>query len=159
MSEIGEQWSPQTAPAKQAATPITNNDSPPLIPENAGMIIGSNIPKVPQLVPVANEIKAAMINVITGNRLIHEPVTFDIISVTKTSAPSAFTINFKVSAKININNDGTIASKPLIIQSIASLNLTTLLIRRYTNVMHKEIIQPHGRASEASVFVNAAEIF
>ena len=49
VSEIGEQWSPQTAPAIQAETQIT----PMGLPNgNTARVIGIRIPKVPQDVPV-----------------------------------------------------------------------------------------------------------
>ena len=52
VSEIGEQWSPQTAPAMQAE--IAMVISVGLVAWNASTTIGIRIPKVPQEVPVAN---------------------------------------------------------------------------------------------------------
>ena len=49
VSEMGEQWSPHTAPARQAAMEITSiSDSP----GNTAQTMGIRMVKVPQLVPV-----------------------------------------------------------------------------------------------------------
>ena len=50
VSEMGEQWSPQTAPAMQADTHTTPRGS---VSGNTPRVMGIRIPKVPQLVPVA----------------------------------------------------------------------------------------------------------
>lgn len=66
VSEIGEQWSPQTAPARQADMLIT----PRVLPMGKILrTIGIRIPKVPQEVPVAKAMKHAIIKIIAGSRL------------------------------------------------------------------------------------------
>ena len=65
VSEMGEQWSPQTAPARQADIPIV----PSALPTGKiARTIGIRIPKVPQEVPVAKEIPQATRNIIAGKK-------------------------------------------------------------------------------------------
>ena len=52
VSEMGEQWSPQTAPAIQAEIAIIIRG---LLASNTLRTMGIRIPKVPQDVPVAKE--------------------------------------------------------------------------------------------------------
>ena len=59
VSEIGEQWSPQTAPDRQDAIEITSISYVSAEP-NTPQTIGIRIAKVPQLVPVENCLKMAM---------------------------------------------------------------------------------------------------
>ena len=49
VSEMGEQWSPQTAPARQAEMPIIRSSG---LFAKTGRTMGIRMPKVPQLVPV-----------------------------------------------------------------------------------------------------------
>ena len=66
VSEIGEQWSPQTAPAMQAEMAIVIRVG--LVAWNASTTIGIRIPKVPQEVPVANARKQPTRKMIAGSR-------------------------------------------------------------------------------------------
>lgn len=69
VSEIGEQWSPHTAPARQDAIEITI-----ICPDgNTPITIGIRILKVPHDVPVANASKAATMNMIIGRKPCMEP--------------------------------------------------------------------------------------
>ena len=70
VSEIGEQWSPQTAPARQAEMPTKRRGSPA---GNTPSTIGMRIPKVPQLVPVANAMKQAAIKITAGRSAVSLP--------------------------------------------------------------------------------------
>ena len=56
VSEIGEQWSPQTEPARQADIPIIPISLPT---GNIARTIGIKIPNVPHDVPVAKEMPIA----------------------------------------------------------------------------------------------------
>ena len=67
VSEIGEQWSPQTAPAIQAETQIIANGLPLVIGKTSS-VMGIKIPKVPQEVPVAKAKSAAMAKMIAGRK-------------------------------------------------------------------------------------------
>ena len=64
VSDIGEQWSPNTEPANVAARLITVSSGATLW--HIVMIIGINIPKVPQDVPIENDSNAATIKIIAG---------------------------------------------------------------------------------------------
>ena len=65
VSEMGEQWSPQTEPARQADIPII----PRVLPTGKMLTtMGIRIPKVPQEVPVAKEIPQATRKIIAGRK-------------------------------------------------------------------------------------------
>ena len=66
VSEIGEAWSPPTAPDRIAATVITSRFWSP-VPITA-MAIGIRMPKVPQEVPVAKARIIATIKKIAGRK-------------------------------------------------------------------------------------------
>ena len=64
VSEIGEQWSPQTAPDRQAAMEMTS-----ISPSgNAWQTMGMRMENVPQEVPVAKARKTATTKMMTGSR-------------------------------------------------------------------------------------------
>lgn len=63
VSEIGEQWSPHTAPAMQAEMQIMLNG---LSAGNTCWVMGIKIPKVPQLVPVAKANRHPTKNTVAG---------------------------------------------------------------------------------------------
>ena len=67
VSEIGEQWSPQTAPAMQAETQMMASELP-LSSGNALRQIGIRMPKVPQDVPVAKDRPTAIRKMIAGRK-------------------------------------------------------------------------------------------
>ena len=67
---MGEQWSPQTEPARQADIPII----PSVLPAgNMLSTIGIRIPNVPHEVPVAKEIPQATRKMIAGRKLLSAP--------------------------------------------------------------------------------------
>ena len=123
VSEMGEQWSPQTEPARQADIPII----PRVLP--TGKILttmGIRIPNVPQEVPVAKEIPQATRNIIAGKKLCKEPAEAraPCTNVSESKRPVIF---LREVAIVRIKIAGTIAIKPLGMQSIASLKETSLL--------------------------------
>ena len=67
VSDIGEQWSPHTAPAIHADIEIIIMVLS--VPAKVPTTIGIRIPKVPQLVPVANAKNMATKNIIAGRKL------------------------------------------------------------------------------------------
>lgn len=70
MSDIGEQWSPQTAPAIHAEIDIIIIVW--FVPENVFTTIGIRIPNVPHEVPVAKARNTATRN-ITAGRILNQP--------------------------------------------------------------------------------------
>ena len=70
VSEMGEQWSPQTAPAMQAEMEMMDSGSADWR-EDAPATMGIRMPKVPQEVPVAKDKPQAMMKMIAG-RNAHE---------------------------------------------------------------------------------------
>ena len=109
VSEIGEQWSPATAPANVAATVMVSISLPVCI---IGTTIGRRIPKVPQEVPVANARNTAIQNTIIGIKTCKTPVLFARTPATNTSAPRSPVIPDSVHANVRIMMAGTIALKP-----------------------------------------------
>ncbi len=72
VSEMGEQWSPKTAPAIHAAIPITRRSGSVT---NTGTAIGMRIPIVPHDVPVANAMKHAIIMNTAGRKFLRLPAS------------------------------------------------------------------------------------
>ena len=125
VSEIGEQWSPQTAPAIHAEI-----ETILIAPSGKAAIqIGIKIEKVPHEVPVAKESTTAMIKIIAGRKILKpwaEPSTTD---ETNCFACKESVVPFKVHARQRIKIAGTIALKPSGKHSIHSLNERTFLQR------------------------------
>ena len=71
VSEIGEQWSPQTAPAIHAEMEIVINVW--LVLANTATTMGIRIPKVPQEVPVAKARPQPTKKMNAGSRFIRLP--------------------------------------------------------------------------------------
>ena len=117
VSEIGEQWSPQTAPARQADIQTVPKA---LDTGNIASTIGIRIPKVPQLVPVANERKQATRNTRAGKSFCNEPAPSTKLA-TNTSAPKMPVTFLREVANVKIKIAGSIALKPSGILSIHSL--------------------------------------
>ena len=75
VSEIGDAWSPKTAPPRTAEIQIKTalnaafcaNPAFSVNPTTIGIIIGIMMPNVPQLVPVANAITADSAKTIAGS--------------------------------------------------------------------------------------------
>lgn len=68
VSEIGEMWSPHTAPAKTADTEITIMFWS--VEANMSITIGTRIANVPHDVPVEKPRKIAIANMITGMKML-----------------------------------------------------------------------------------------
>ena len=64
VSEIGEQWSPNTEPAKIADSAVTVNSGAAV--SQTETMMGIRMPKVPQEVPVAKESMADTPNIMAG---------------------------------------------------------------------------------------------
>src|SRR5574344_803478 len=125
VSEIGEMWSPHTAPERQAEIPIKNKGSPI---SNIDVTIGIKIPKVPQLVPVANARKIATRKITTGRKELSPSTAFSISPPTKAWDPKrSFEIFFRLVAIVKIKIAPTIEENPSDRLSIDFSKLTTPL--------------------------------
>ena len=131
VSEMGEQWSPITAPPKVAAMEIisrllfrspTVRSTAGVPPENTGMTMGSRMEKVPQEVPVAKPRNAAMMNTTAGSRAYRLPLRFSTMPATNSGAPRPLVTSPIVQARHRIRMAGTICLKPSGRQSISSVN-------------------------------------
>lgn len=127
VSEIGEQWSPHTAPAIHAEMEMIISWG--LDSANTATTIGMSMPKVPQEVPVEKARKQPTRKIMAGRKFIREPALWFMISATNTAAPRLSVIAFNVHAKVRIRIAGTIALKPLGRHSMHSWKFKTLRIR------------------------------
>ena len=125
VSEIGEQWSPHTAPAMQAETAMIVIELPGI----AARTIGIRMPNVPQLVPVENERITAMTKMIAGRKFQSAAAGPLMRSEMNTFAPSASVMPFSVHAQQRIMIAGTIALKP---SGKASMQSRNEMTRRQT---------------------------
>ena len=130
VSEIGEQWSPHTAPAMQADTQIMARVAvlgSGSVREKALNVIGIRIPNVPQDVPVAKDNPHAIRKMIAGMIPMNEPFDLSTISATYSAAPKESVIALRDHASVRIRIGGTIALKPSSMLDMHSLNLRILL--------------------------------
>lgn len=118
VSEIGEQWSPHTAPAIHAEIQMIASG---LSIENTFCTIGISMPKVPQEVPVANARPQPITNTMAGRNICIDCAEDWTKSRTKYFAPRESVMDLRLHAKVSINIAGTIALKPSGIQPIISL--------------------------------------
>ena len=125
MSDIGEQWSPQTAPAIHAEIDIIIIVW--FVPENVFTTIGIRIPNVPHEVPVAKARNTATRNITAGRILNQPPDTPFTSPATNSLAPRLSVIALSVHANVRIRIAGTIALKPSGMHEHDSLNESTLL--------------------------------
>ena len=154
VSEIGEQWSPQTAPAIHAEIAMIIIVS--FFPSNACTTIGIRIPNVPQLVPVANARKHPTRKMIAGRRFTIPSALPATMPATYSAAPRLSVIDFSVHAKTRIRIAGTIALNPSGRHAIHSSNFSTRLTRYSTIVITKAKKLPYTSPWEASLPENAS---
>ena len=122
VSEMGEQWSPQTAPARQADTPTNSRG---LVSGKILVTMGIRMPKVPQEVPVA-KLRAQATRKMTAGRKANRPAAaYSITPATKYLAPSRPVMFFRPVARVRIRIGGTMAMKPWGTHCMASLKLST----------------------------------
>jgi len=153
VSEIGEQWSPQTEPARAAEMQMKRSSSGS---PGRTVTIGMRIPNVPQDVPVENARKLATMNIIAGRNAPRLPAEPFIASSKNPAALSSPVVIFlSAVANVRIVIAGTIALNPLGMQFIASLKEITLLQSMYTIVTIRATREPRGRPTVASVLPNA----
>ena len=84
VSEMGEQWSPHTAPARQAAMVMMSRLPGRLMPTT----MGSRMPKVPQEVPVEKAKKMATKNTMAGSIPVKPAALPSKMPLTYSAAPS-----------------------------------------------------------------------
>ena len=109
VSEMGEQWSPETAPARHADIPMMRSVEPG---SNIAVTIGMRIPNVPQDVPVANARTQATRNIIAGRNEPRASACPLMRSPTKYLAPRIEVMFLRAVAKVRMSIAGTIAIKP-----------------------------------------------
>ena len=109
VSEMGEQWSPQTALARHADMPMKSKG---LAGSKTLITIGIRIPKVPQEVPVENARKAAIKKNTTGRKLARSGAAIVIHSAINFWESSRVVIFLRDVARVRIRIAGTIAMKP-----------------------------------------------
>ena len=120
VSEMGEQWSPQTAPAMQAETQTTPCGS---VSGKTSSTMGMSMPKVPQLVPVEKAMKQPMRNTMAGSRALKLSAEARSVVSTKAVAPSESVMALRLQAKVRMSMAGTMALKPSGMHSIICLKL------------------------------------
>ena len=148
MSEIGEQWSPQTAPAIHAEIEMIISVGSVLL--KTATTIGMRIPNVPQDVPVAKARKIAITNTRAGRKLMKLPAPLCTIPATNSFAPRLSVIPFNVHARVRIRMAGTIALNPSGRQAMMLSNFRTLRIRYAMIVTINAPMEPSMRPTEAS---------
>ncbi len=124
VSEIGDTWSPYTAPAIHAAIIgiiISGRDSVIASP------IGISIPNVPHEVPAAKDSRQAIKNRTAGINAIASPPKLVTIFLTKSASPRLSVIALRDQAKVRISIGEIICFRPSGTQFIQSLNVTILL--------------------------------
>ena len=148
VSEMGEQWSPQTAPAIQAEMEMIAMVPPPGKTFNT---IGMRIPKVPQEVPVAKDKPTAIKKIMAGS-IICNPLAEPSTSCdTKILAPKLSVIAFKVQAQVKIIMAGTMALKPSGMLSMHCLKVSTRRHKKYTTAKIMAIKEPYNKPTDASL--------
>ena len=155
VSEIGEAWSPATAPDKIAATFIAKRLIS-FVPRIA-IAIGIKIPKVPQLVPVENAREIAIRKNSGGSIIIN--VKFPAITL-PTKPPKfkylSLQIPESVQARQRINIAGVMALNPALKLSQNALNVTIFRGRYKNPVNTKAIKEPSTRDFPASQSAKAS---
>ena len=131
VSEMGEQWSPQTAPARQAEMPMMNSG---LVGSWKTVVtMGMRIPKVPQDVPVANAMKTATTKMMAGSRDCRPAATPFMAPSTKAEAlriSSPVVRFFREVARVRMMIGAIMAMKPSGTLFMASLNVMSFLQMR-----------------------------
>ena len=141
VSEMGEQWSPQTAPAMQAEMEMIISSFERL-PSKTLTTIGMRMPNVPQDVPVAKLRPQPIRKMIAGSsdrKLPAEPRTS---AATYCCAPSESVIALSVHANVKIRMAGTMDLKPSGMASMHSVNFITRVARKKMMVRIMAMTEP-----------------
>ena len=147
VSEIGEMWSPHTAPAMQAEMEMIRSGSPM---GNTAMQMGMRMPKVPHDVPVAKARNIATTKMMAGSRSCSVPALSLTSPATYSAAPSESVMDFSDHARQSISIAGTIASNPLMRHDMASLKASTRRLTYQMMLSMSDVMEPITRPTEAS---------
>ena len=115
VSEMGEQWSPNTEPARVAANMMLRMEISTF--SQMGTTMGIRMPNVPQAVPVEKERNAATTNTMAGRMAMG---TLDELTTSDTYGPtlSALHTPFSVQARVRMLHAGTMDLIPAVMPSI-----------------------------------------
>ena len=153
VSDIGEMWSPHTAPDRQADMPMKNRG---FVGSNIDATIGIRIPKVPQLVPVAKARAMATTKITAGKKLFKLPATFVMIFPTKAAEPRrSLEIFLRLVARLKIRMAEVIDEKP---SGRSSIDLSKLILPlTFKNAIEiiRAMTDPVARATWESVLAKA----
>lgn len=120
VSEMGEQWSPATAPAIHAEMEMIISCGSMSWKQDTTM--GMRMPKVAQDVPEAKASPVATTKMMAGRSPMSPSAEFATKPATKVAAPRLSVMLFSVHANVRMSMAGTICLKPSGRQSIHSLN-------------------------------------
>src|SRR5699024_510319 len=126
-SEIGEQWSPKTEPARIAAI-AGSRRSVRSIEIMISPAIGISMPKDPQLVPVATAIRHATANTTAGSRLTGRLDCWT-TSPSSSPVPIAEISSPIIHANVSTSIAGNIAINPVLTPSHTSVLPNSLFLR------------------------------
>lgn len=146
VSEIGEIWSPHTAPAIQAEMEMMRSGSSV---GNTAMQIGMRMPNVPHEVPVAKARKAATTKMMAGSSCCKPAALLATKPDTYSAAPSESVILFSVHAKVRMRMAGTMASNPLMRLLMASSNGNVLRTVNIATERMRAVSEPMTSPTEA----------
>ena len=124
VSEIGEQWSPYTAPAMQAAMIGVDSSGCELVIASPS---GIRIPNVPHDVPDANASTHAIRKSAAGMTPTAAPLIPSTSPLTKSARPRLSVIALSDHASVSTRIGGTMACIPLGMQLMQSPKLMVLL--------------------------------
>ena len=150
---MGDMWSPHTAPAMHADMEMMRSGE---VVGNTAMHIGISMPNVPHDVPVAKASKAATMNIIAGSSICNSVALLATTLDTYCAAPSESVMLFRVHARVRIKMAGTMASKPLIKQLIASSNFRVWRVTNIVIVRISAASEPMTSPTEALLAANAS---
>ena len=152
VSEMGDTWSPHTAPAIHAEMEMMRNGA---AGGNTAIHIGIKMPKVPHEVPVAKARSAATMNTMAGRSICRPAALLATTPDTYWAAPRESVMLLSVQASVRIRIAGTIASKPFIRQLMASSNLSVRLATNIAMVKMSDAREPITSPTEALLAANA----
>ena len=160
VSEIGEQWSPNTAPVRTAPMEaIMRGVTVSVALDTAaaiGITMGMSIVLVPHEVPVAKAITMAIAKTKEG-RIFPDNIPF-VISTSHWASPISVTTDFRAKARASIITATSMDLTPPIQASIDCFKLSSLLVSPVTIAAIELINAAHVNTTDASASPNASLI-